>query len=58
MVFLAFPLFLRVHAHLQLYYYRDPADDQYHLVDPIPEKRPAEQHEKQYCQLTYIPCMN
>jgi len=43
LVFLAFPLSLKVHAHLQclsMYYHRDSPDDP-HLVDPIPEKRKA-----------------
>jgi len=43
-VFLAFPFFLKVHAHLQgllMYYYIDPLDDQYYLVD---------QHQRRYSQ--------
>jgi len=43
-VFWAFPLSLKVHAHLQcpsVYYHRDPLDDVDHLVDPTQEKRLA-----------------
>ena len=53
LVFLAFPLSLKVHAHLQcplLYYNRDPPDDTHHPVDPIPEKRLLDQQEKSPCQ--------
>jgi len=44
LVFLAFPLSLKVHDHLQcliIYYHRDP-----------PDKRPTDQEEKAPCQST------
>jgi len=37
-----------------MYYHRDPPDDPHHPVDPIPEKRLADQQEKPRCQMTYI----
>ena len=46
LVCLAFPLSLKVHVDLQclsMYYHRDPPDDPHHPVDPIPEKRLADQ---------------
>jgi len=57
LVCLAFPLSLKVHAHLQcfsMYYHKDPPNDVDHLVDPIPEKRLTDEQEKPHCQLTYI----
>ena len=52
-VFLPLLLSITVHAYLQypsMYYYGDPPDDQYHLVDPIPEKKgPYDQQEKHLC---------
>jgi len=59
-VFLAFPLSLKMHPHLQvplMYYYRDPPPDKYHLVESLPEKKPADQQEKNPCQSTYLSCM-
>jgi len=50
---------LYLFAHLQdplWYYYRDPPDDAYHPVDPMPKKRAADQPEKHLCQSTYILC--
>ena len=59
LICLAFPLSLKVHVDLQclsMYYHRDPPDDPHHPVDPIPEKRLADQQEKPPCQLTRLQC--
>ena len=57
LVCLAVPLSLKVHTILQclsLYYHKDPPYDRHQPVDPILEKRLADQQEKPACQSTYI----
>ena len=42
LVFLVFPLSLKLHAHqqyLSMYYHRDSQDDPHHPVDPIPREK-------------------
>jgi len=49
LIFLALPLSLKVHDHLpclSIHNHRDPSDDPHHPVDPMPKKRPTDQHEK------------